>query len=388
MAPRSPALRGVPLLEDLGEISGCAVLLRADLNVPLEDGPQGPRVADDFRIRAALPTIDWLLERGARVTCCSHLGRPKGTADPRYAMAPVRAALQALRDVEVLENLRFDPGEEANDPAFVERLVAGYDAYVNDAFGASHRAHASIVGPPRRLRSAAGRCLESEVDVLGSLLDSPARPFVAVLGGAKVADKLGVVAQLAKVADRVLLGGGMAFTFLEAAGVPVGDSLVDRAYLEVARDLLAGDAPIEVPADVVSLSSDAAFGPGCTDGEVRTAGEVPAGWRGLDIGPATREAYAGWLLGAATILWNGPMGAFEDPRFAAGTRAIAEAAARSSAFSVVGGGDSARALDEMGLAGEVSFVSTGGGATLEFLEHGDLPALDALRHAPNAPGVT
>ncbi len=378
----------MPLLEDLPELTGRSVLVRADLNAPLEDRGQGPRVADDFRLRAALPTLTWLLERGAKVTCCSHLGRPKGAPDPRYAIAPVRAALQALcPGIDVLENLRFDPGEEANDPAFVDRLVNGFDAYVNDAFGASHRAHASIVGPPLRLPSAAGRCLEREVEVLGGLLTTPARPFIAVLGGAKVADKLGVVAQLAKVADRVLLGGGMAFTFLEAAGVAVGDSLVDDAYLEVARDVLAGDAPIELPSDTVALSPGAAFGPGCSDGEVRTGPDVPDGWRGLDIGPATRAAFGELLAAAATILWNGPMGAFEDARFAAGTLAVAEATAGSPAFSVVGGGDSIRALEEAGLAGSVSFVSTGGGATLEFLEHGDLPALDALRRAPNAPAT-
>lgn len=387
MGARPAALRGVPLLEDLGELEGRHVLVRADLNVPLAREAGATTVADDFRLRAALPTLTWLQGRGAHVTCCSHLGRPTGPGDTAWAMEPVRAALEALSPgVDVLENLRFDPGEVANDPAFVERLVKGFDAYVNDAFGASHRAHASIVGPPRLLPSAAGRCLAEEVGVLGGLLDAPARPFVVVLGGAKVADKLGVLTRLAAVADQVLLGGGMAFTFLEATGRGVGDSLVDRARLDDTRALLASGAHLELPSDVVCLAPGAPLGPGATAGEVRTIeGDLPAGWRGLDLGPATIERYTAALGGAATILWNGPMGAFEDARFAAGTVAVAQATADSAAYSVVGGGDSVRALEEAGLADGVSYVSTGGGATLSFLEHGDLPALAALRAAPNAP---
>jgi phosphoglycerate kinase len=385
------ALKGVPLLEDLGDLDGRRVLVRADLNVPLERGPDGTSVvADDFRIRAALPTITWLRERGAQVTCCSHLGRPSGAEDHRFSMEPVGEALRALSPgTEVLENLRFDPGEATNDPRFVDRLVDGFDAYVNDAFGVAHRAHASVVGPPTRLPSAAGRCLAHEVEVLGSLLEQPARPFVAVLGGSKVADKLGVVEAICDVADAVLLGGAMAFSFLKATGRAVGGSIVDNERLGACAALLETATNLELPSDVVALSPDARFGAGCTDGTVTTYdGDLPEGWIGLDVGEATATHYGKELAGAATILWNGPVGAFEDERFAAGTRAVARATADSDAYSVVGGGDSVRALAELGLLDRISFVSTGGGATLEFLEHGDLPALVALRSAPNAPRTT
>jgi phosphoglycerate kinase len=380
------ALVGVPLLEDLGDVAGRRVLVRADLNVPLEDGPDGPVVADDFRLRSALPTITWLAERGAQVTCCSHLGRPSGPDDRRYSMAPVRKALEALSPgTEVLENLRFDPGEKSNDPAFVDRLVRGFDAYVNDAFGVAHRAHGSVVGPPGRLPSAAGRCLVHEVRVLGELLEAPARPFVAVLGGAKVADKLGVVESISRTADVVLLGGAMAFSFLKATGRGVGASLVDDERLDSCAALLESTSNLELPGDVVALSPGATFGPGRTDGEVATfEGDLPDGWAGLDVGPATVERFAKHVAGAATVLWNGPLGAFEDARFAAGTDAVARATAATAAYTVVGGGDSVRALTGLGLLDEVSFVSTGGGATLAFLEFGDLPALAALRAAPNA----
>jgi len=383
------ALRGLPTLDDLGDLDGRRVLLRADFNVPLEASPHGAmRVADDFRIVATLPTIDALLERGATVVCCSHLGRPRGIADPRYDVAPVREVLGRLRPgVGLLENLRFDPGEESNDPAFVDRLVDGFDAYVNDAFGASHRAHASVVGPPARLPSAAGLRLAREVEVLGGLLECPARPFVAVLGGAKVADKLGVVASIAKVADTVVIGGGMAFSFLAAQGRAIGSSLVDVGHLADCRALLEGGAHLALPTDIVALSPGADFGPGCAGGDVETfAGDLADGWKGLDVGPRTAAAFCALLAEASTILWNGPMGAFEDDRFSAGTFAVAHATAESAAFSVVGGGDSAMALDRAGLRDDVSFVSTGGGATLELLEFGDLPALAALRSASNAPG--
>lgn len=389
MASSTAALRGLPLLDDLGDLEGRRVLVRADFNVPLERAADGtPAVADDFRIRATVPTIEALRARGADVVCCSHLGRPKGAVDPRYDMAPVRSALAALcPGVGLLENLRFDPGEESNDPAFVDRLVEGFDAYVNDAFGASHRAHASVVGPPARLPSAAGLRLAEEVAVLGGLLEGPPRPFVAVLGGAKVADKLGVVAAIAKVADAVVVGGGMAFSFLAAQGRGVGDSLVDPSRLADCRALLESGARVVLPTDIVALSAGAAFGAGCTEGEVRTfEGDLPEGWTGLDVGPRSAAAFCELLAGAATILWNGPLGVFEDDRFAAGTNALARSVAASGAFSVVGGGDSVMALDRAGLAGEVSFVSTGGGATLELLEFGDLPALAALRAASNAPG--
>jgi phosphoglycerate kinase len=379
----------LPRLEDLGDVDGRRVLVRTDFNVPLGRDEHGRTVvADDFRIRTALPTLEALKAMGATVVCCSHLGRPSSADDELCAMDPVRDVLARLcPGVELLDNLRFEPGEKANDPAFVVRLTAGFDAYVNEAFGSSHRADASIVGPPRTLPSAAGRRLAEEVEVLSALLADPARPFVAVLGGAKIADKLGVVASLAKMADAVLVGGAMAFSFLAATGRGVGSSLVDPERIEDCRALLDSASSIELPSDVLALSPGAAFAPGSTEGEVAAfTGDLPHGWRGLDIGEVTASAFAARLRDAATILWNGPMGAFEDERFAGGTRTVAKAAATSSAFSVVGGGDSARALAECGCASEVSFLSTGGGASLAFLEHGDLPGLDALRHAPNARG--
>lgn len=379
----------LPRLEDLGDLDGTRVLVRTDFNVPLAHADGGGyRVADDFRIRTAVPTLEALKAAGATVVCCSHLGRPTGPDDESGRMDPVRSALERLcPDVELLDNLRFEPGEKANDPAFVDRLVEGFDAYVNEAFGVSHRAHASIVGPPSRLPSAAGRRLAQEVDVLAKLLADPARPFVAILGGAKVADKLGVAASLAKVADTVLVGGAMAFSFLAATGRVVGASLVDPERIEGCRLLLDSATSIELPSDVLALSPGATFADGSCDGEVTSFdGDIPPGWRGLDIGETTATAFAARLQSAATILWNGPMGVFEDERFASGTRAVARAAASSTAYSVVGGGDSARALAECGCADQVSFLSTGGGASLAFLEHGDLPGLDALRHAPNARG--
>ena len=383
-------LAGVPLLEDLPDPKGKRVLVRVDFNVPLTtDAGGGVGVGDDFRIRAALPTLRWLLERGAEPTACTHLGRPKGKPDLRYGVAPVRERLQQLAPgVALLENLRFDPGEEAGDPEFASRLTDGFDLYVNDAFGASHRAHASIVGPPARLPSAAGRLLQRELEALGSLLGGAARPFVAVVGGAKVADKIGVLESLLGRVDRLLVGGAMAFTFLAAAGTKVGDSLVDEAHLDSCGALAAGAGDrLIVPEDTVALSPGGTLGDGGPGtGEVEVfAGDVADGWRGVDIGPATAKRFAELLRGAATVFWNGPMGVCEDDRFTAGTHAVAEALAQSSGFSVVGGGDSAAALDRLGLAGDVDFVSTGGGASLELLEKGDLPGVAALRRASNAP---
>jgi phosphoglycerate kinase len=383
-------LAGVPLLEDLPALAGARVLARVDFNVPLGTGPDGrSAVEDDFRIRAALPTLNWLVERGAEVTACTHLGRPRGKPDPRFDVAPVRARLAELAPgVALAENLRFDPGEEADDPAFVERLVAGFDAYVNDAFGASHRAHASIVGPPARLPSAAGRLLQREVEVLGGLLGTPARPFVAVVGGLKVSDKIGVLRALLGRVDRLVVGGAMAYTFLVAMGRKVGVSPVDEAELGNCAALLQqwGER-IVLPVDTRAFSPGGALGHGSEGrGEVAVfAGDIPDGWEGADIGPDTARLFTEVLAGAATVFWNGPMGVFEDPRFSAGTDAVAQALADSPAFTVVGGGDSAAALDRGGLAAKIDFVSTGGGASLELLEKGDLPGLDALRHAPNAP---
>jgi len=373
----------VPQLEDLGDLAGRRVLLRADFNVPIDDAGH---ITDDLRIRAALPTIEWLQAAGATVTACTHLGRPKGAPDPRYSVEPVRRRLAELAPgVELLENLRFDPGETADDPAFVQRLIEGQDAYVNDAFGASHRSHASIVGPPRFLPSAAGRLLAREVEVLLPLREDPRRPFVVVLGGSKVSDKLGVIQALLEVADRLVIGGGMCFTFLAAQGHHIGASLVEPDQVDTCRQLLESGAPITVPHDITALGPGGKIGDPSAGGEVRQLGvEIPEGWMGLDIGPGSAAEFTDLILEARTVFWNGPMGVFEDPRFEAGTRTVAQAMAESRAFTVVGGGDSAAALAAFDLQGEVDHVSTGGGASLELLEQGDLPGLAALRGAPNA----
>jgi len=367
----------LPLLEDLPEVSGRSVLVRADLNVPLaQDGAGQLVVADDFRLRASLPTVQWLLERGAQVTVCTHLGRPAGRFDPRLSVAPVRARLRALlgdRSVEVLENLRFDPGEEANDPAFVARLVAGHDLYVNDAFGAAHRAHASIVGPPATLPSAAGRLLAHEVEVLSTLIERADPPFVVVVGGAKVREKLPLLRALLDHVDTLVIGGALCFTFLRAAGHEVGDSPVEEDAVEVCRSLLESGRRIVLPVDLVAQRSEH------PDELVTTGPDLPAGWRGMDIGERTGWQFAELIESARTVLWNGPVGAYEDPRFASGTRVVAEAMAATPAFSVVGGGDSAAAMAAFGLADRVDHLSSGGGATLELLEKGDLPGLAALR---------
>jgi phosphoglycerate kinase len=374
---------GVPILEDLGDVAGKRVLLRADFNVPLDDRGE---ITDDLRIRAALPTIEWLQARGAHVTACSHLGRPKGKPDPRYDLRPVKERLDQLAPgCDLLENLRFSPGETANDPAFVDQLVAGQDLYVNDAFGVSHRAHASVVGPPARLPSAAGRTLAREIEVLLDLRTHPARPFVAVLGGSKVSDKLGVIRALLDIVDELIIGGGMCFTFLAAQGHPVGDSLFEPDQVDTCRELLASGAKLHLPSDVTALGPGGEIGRPEAGGEVRQLGaSVPDGWKGLDIGPGTAADFTDVIAEARTVLWNGPMGVFEDDRFAAGTRTVAEAVAACRGFTVVGGGDSAAALAKFGLQGEVDHVSTGGGASLELIEQGDLPGIEALRGAPNA----
>jgi phosphoglycerate kinase len=369
----------VPVLEDLPPLDGKRVLLRADFNVPVQDG----RITDDLRIRAALPTIEWLQGQGATVVACTHFGRPKGEPDPKYSVEPIRARLAELAPgVELLENLRFDPGETANDPAFVDRLVEGFDAYVNDAFGASHRAHASIVGPPQRLPSAAGRLLAKEVEVLGEMREHPNRPFVAVLGGSKVSDKLKVIQALLQVADELLIGGGMCFTFLKAQGHEVGSSLCEDDQVDTCRALLESGAAIRLPSDVTALGPGGKIGDPAAGGEVRQMGTtIPEGWMGLDIGPGSSAEFSDRVLDARTVFWNGPMGVFEDPRFEAGTRTVAEAVAESSAFTVVGGGDSAAAVAQFGLADRIDHISTGGGASLELLEQGDLPGLQALRES-------
>ncbi|MBN4047508.1 phosphoglycerate kinase [Acidimicrobiaceae bacterium AH-315-P05] len=370
------AVFGVSELEDLGAVQGKSVLVRVDFNVPMSGG----KIVDDLRIRAALPTLRWLQDQGATVTACSHFGRPGGTADPAYSLDPVKARLNEVAPgIELLENLRFDAGEESNDPAFVRQLIDGHDLYVNDAFGASHRAHASIVGPPQFLPAAAGRLMAREVEALVGVRDHARRPFVAVLGGAKVSDKLGVIEALLEIVDRVIVGGGMAFTFLRALGHDIGDSLLEEDMIDTCRRLLDSGASIHLPKDITALGAGGKlFEPG---GEVRNVGlDLATGWMGVDIGPKSAAEFSELILDAGTVLWNGPMGVFEDPRFAAGTQAVAEAMADATAFTVVGGGDSAAAVKQLGFAHDMDHVSTGGGASLEFIEHGDLPGLAALRN--------
>jgi len=365
----------LPLLEDLGDVRGKRVLVRTDFNVPMSGADDARVIVDDFRIVSALPTIQYLTDRGATVVCASHLGRPKGAPSNKYSMSPVRARLAEIAPgVELLENLRFNPGEEANDPSFVTLLVTGFDLYVDDAFGATHRAHASIVGPPKTLPSAAGRLLQREIEVLGAMREKPNRPFVAVLGGAKVSDKIGVIEALQERVDAFIIGGGMCFTFLAAKGYPVGDSICQPELIDVCKKLLDGNVPIHLPEDIVGLDADGVYA---------TYGiRLPKGSKGLDIGPGSAAAFTDIIMDARSVFWNGPMGMFEDARFANGTRTVAQAMADTKAFTVVGGGDSAAALAQFKLDDEVDHVSTGGGASLEYLELGDLPGLEALRGAP------
>ena len=367
----------IPALEDLGNLEGKRVLVRCDFNVPLEGG----LITDDLRIKSALPTLRYLLEAGATVTTCSHLGRPNGKPAPEFTLDPVRERLQELLpEVQLLENLRFNTGETDNSSEFVAELIAGQDIYVNDAFGASHRSHASIVGPPAFLPSAAGRLLEKEVHVLKSLREKPKRPLVGIMGGSKVSDKLGVIEALLDVVDELIVGGGMCFTFLAAKGSSVGASLLEENMIEKCGELLATYDSIRLPLDVTALSPEGVIGNPSAGGEVRQMGtSIPEGWMGLDIGPGTAVEFCDIISEARTVLWNGPMGVFEDSRFSAGTRTIAEAVAGCRGFTVVGGGDSAAAAKLFGVDGEMNHVSTGGGATLELIEKGDLPGLAALR---------
>jgi phosphoglycerate kinase len=374
-------LQQLPTIDSFGDLTGKRVLVRVDFNVPLRVRSDGTReVVDDFRIRAALPLFRTLQERGAQVVACTHLGRPDGQPDERFSVAPVREHLASLIDgVDLLENLRFHPGEEANDPSFGASLVKGIDFYVNEAFGASHRAHASVMIPPTLVPAAAGPNLHHEVSTLLGILENPQRPFVAIVGGAKVADKIGITEVLAKKADRVLVGGGMMFTFWQALGRRIGSSLVDPTRIDDCKALLqAGN--IAVPTDVLTLPVGAPFGRG-GDQEPELGDDVPDGAVGLDIGPRSVRHFADIIEQAGTVLWNGPMGVFEDPRFCSGTEGVAQAVAKCRGTSVIGGGDSAAAIDAFGLAEHVSFISTGGGASLELLEFGDLPGLRALRQA-------
>jgi phosphoglycerate kinase len=386
------------------DVSGRRVLVRVDFNVPLERVGGGVAVADDTRIRAALTTIEELRARGGRLVLVSHLGRPEGRREEDLSLAPVverlreltdapvslapavvgdavRALTEGLSDGEilVLENVRFEAGETTNDPRLAAALAELGDCYVNDAFGAAHRAHASTEGVAHLLPSAAGRLLEREVRTISAILEDPPRPLVAVVGGAKVADKIAVIDRFLDVADVVVVGGAMCFPFLCAQGHAVGDSLCDEADTEYARRALAKatdprKASVQLPEDLVIADRFAAD----AERRVLESVEVPAGWMGLDIGPATAERYAATIATAGSIFWNGPMGAFEMAPFAAGTRRVAEAVAAAPGVTVVGGGDSAAALAQFGLEDAVDHLSTGGGATLELVEGRELPGITAL----------
>jgi phosphoglycerate kinase len=381
-------------------VAGERVLLRVDFNVPLEDG----RVADDMRIEAALPTIELLRERGASIVLCSHLGRPGGKPDPELSLRPVGERLGELLGAEVrqapavvgleveqlaaglgpgemllLENLRFEPGETENDPELAIALGALARLYVNDAFGAAHRAHASTEGVAHVLPGYAGLLLERELTELTAVIDTPARPLVVLLGGAKVSDKVGVIHRFLEVADRILIGGAMCFSFFRAQGIPTGDSLVEEEGVRLAAAALeraeSSECELELPVDLVLADRlDASAERREIDGV-----EVPDGWMGLDVGPRTAAAYAEAIAAAGTVLWNGPMGAFELEPFAAATRTVADAIAAAPGVTVVGGGDSVAAVRQFGLADRIDWISTGGGASLELLEGKKLPGVEALR---------
>jgi phosphoglycerate kinase len=387
------------------EVEGRRVLVRVDFNVPLEDGPGGTRVvADEMRIRAALPTLELLRERGAALVLASHLGRPQGDVDPALSLRPVAERLGELLGTEVtlapevvgpdaealaqglgpgevllLENTRFEPGETANYTKLAEGLAALGDLYVNDAFGAAHRAHASTEGVAKFLPAYAGLLLEREVSELTRVVESPERPLVVVLGGAKVSDKVAVIDRFLEVADQILIGGAMAFGFFESQGVPTGNSLVEGVELagealEKARD---SECELVLPVDLVLGREFSAE----TERRDSDGIEVPDGWMGLDIGPRTGKLYADAVAAAGTVLWNGPMGAFELEPFAGGTRAVAAAVAKAPGTTVIGGGDSVAAIRKFGLEDEVDWLSTGGGASLELLEGKKLPGVEALNDA-------
>ena len=378
------------------DVAGKKVLVRVDFNVPLKDG----RVADDTRIRAAIPTIEYLLQQGAAVVLMSHLGRPKGKRVPDLSLRPVAAHLAELLGLPVafaedcvgeaaqqakaalqpgqvllLENTRFHPEEKKNDPDFARQLAEGCDLFVNDAFGSAHRAHASTVGVAHYLPAVAGFLMEKELRYLGEALENPERPFVAILGGAKISDKIGVIRNLLGKTDAILIGGGMANTFFAAQGYRMGDSLVEADAVETAKALLdeAGEK-LRLPVDVVIADAFAAD----AQRRVVPVDDIPDGWRALDIGPQTVAAFGEVIRTARTVVWNGPMGVFELPPFAEGTFGIAKAVAASGAVSIVGGGDSVAAIHQSGLADKITHLSTGGGASLEMLEGKVLPGVAAL----------
>jgi len=379
------------------DVSGKKVLVRVDFNVPIKGG----EIGDDTRIRAALPTIEYLLEHDAALILCSHLGRPKGQRIPELSLQPVARYLDGLLNTPVrfsedsigptaeeaagklkpgeillLENTRFYPGETKNDPEMAKQFAALADLYVNDAFGSAHRAHASTEGVAHYLPSAAGFLLEKEIRYLGQTVTDPTRPFITILGGAKISDKIGVIRNLLDKADQILIGGGMANTFHKALGYPMGDSLVEDDVLETARQLVDdGGTRLRLPVDVVianRFDDDA-------ERKIMAMGPIPDGWRIMDIGPETVSSYRKTLSSSGTIVWNGPMGVFEFPRFADGTFAIAQAVADSGATSIIGGGDSVAAINAAGLTDKITHISTGGGASLEMLEGIMLPGVAALQ---------
>lgn len=379
------------------DVKGKRVLVRVDYNVPIKDD----KVVDDTRIVAAMPTLNYLLDHGAAVILCSHLGRPKGGPDPKFSLRPVAAHLSGLLgkpvafatdcvgpiaeaaartlkpgEILVLENTRFHPEEEKNDPEFAKKMASLADIFVNDAFGSAHRAHASTEGVAHYLPAVAGFLMEKEIQYLGQAIANPKRPFIAILGGAKISDKIGVIRNLLTKADQILIGGGMANTFFKAQGYPVGDSLCEDEALDTARQLLqSGNTHLHLPVDVVIGNRFDAE----ADRKVMPMGPVPDGWRILDIGPASVASFAKILAKAGTIVWNGPMGVFEFPRFADGTFGVAKAVAASKAVSIIGGGESVTAINQAGLADQITHISTGGGASLEMLEGLDLPGLVALQ---------
>ncbi len=382
-------------------LRGKRVIIRADFNVPLDESLQ---ITDDTRIRSTLPTINRVVDEGAKVILCSHLGRPKGKFDPRYSLAPVAKRLSRLLgkevifapdcigpaveklvakmnpgDVLLLENLRFHAGEEKNDEAFSKALASLGDVFINDAFGAAHRAHASTVGITKFIKSsAAGALLKKEIEYLEGAVENPVRPFVAILGGAKVSGKIGVIENLGKRVDKVIIGGGMAFTFLKAKGLEIGNSLVENDMLDFARGIedhaLSRGVKFYLPVDCVVAASRE---PGA-ETKIVPVQEIPKGWYGLDIGPASVKLFSEALQDAKTILWNGPMGMFEIDAFARGTLSVAHAVANAYALTIVGGGETAMAIHRAGESDSISFISTGGGAALELLEGKQLPGLAAL----------
>ena len=386
------------------DVSGKKVLLRCDFNVP-QDKETGA-ITSDKRIVAALPTIQYLLEQGAAVIACSHLGKPKNGPDPKLSLAPVakrlgellgkpvimatdvvgedaKAKAAALKPGEILllENTRFEKGETKNDPALAKAMASMAEVYVSDAFGAVHRAHASTAGVADYLPAVSGFLIQKELDFIGGALADPKRPLVAILGGAKVSSKIGVINNLLEIADTIIIGGGMSYTFSAAQGGKVGDSLLEADWLDYSKEMIAKaetkGVKFLLPVDTVCGDS---FAPDAKS-QVVKAGEIPDGWQGLDIGPETVKLYCGAVAGAGTVIWNGPMGVFEFPAFAKGTEAMAEALSKTSAITVIGGGDSAAAVEQLGYADKMSHISTGGGASLEFLEGKELPGVACLLDA-------